>query len=783
MPAQQRFAPATKTYAEHLAEADAYVRDVMRAARAPKMQGEAGPVPLQRRTFLKLAGASGAGLMIGFHVPAAKAASETPQMAGEASKDQSINAFVRVAPDNKVTVYSKAPEIGQGIKTAFGLIIAEELDADWNHVVVEQADFNPKVYGYQGAGGSTSIPRGWDQLRQAGAAAKAMLIAAAAKEWNVKPETITASDSTLRHADSGKMATYGQMANAAAKMPVPDVATLKLKTRAEYKLLGRRHHGVDDPKVVTGKPLFGIDVQLPGMLYCNFTKCPAVGGKVKSFNVAEIKAMPGVVDAFAVEGTGKPTECMPGVAIVAKNTWLAFQAKNKLKVEWDESEASKDSTTDFSKRAREYAKAFPATIDKELGADIGDVDKAFAADGAKVVEAYYEYPFASHANMEPQNTTGWWHDGVIELWSPTQQPNRGLTLVQSALGNLPDDKVVIHQTRAGGGFGRRLMNDYMVEAAVIAKRVNAPVKVQWTREDDFIHDFFRPAGYHQFKAAIDKNGRLDAWREHLITFTADGKKPVSGGDYSGYLVSSNKAPNLRRALTMMDLKIPTGPWRAPEDNAQVFVQQSFMHELSLAAGKDHVQFLIDAVNRNVPELAPKDPKKVNFSPARATGVIKMCAEKAGWGKKLPKGSGLGLAWCYSHSGHVAQAVEISVDAKKRITIHRVVVVADIGPVVDMAGAESQAQGASVDGFSTAMGLHIDIENGRIQQQNYNAYPILRIPFAPKMIEAHFIQSDFPPTGMGEPALPAMAGALGNAIFAATGERLRAMPFKKFGYTV
>ena len=776
MPAQTL--TSTKTYAEHLAESDAYVREIIAEARAPSAR-RAGAAPLKRRTFLKIAGASGAGLMIGFHLQTrAFAASETPQMAGEVSKDTSINAFVRIAPDNKVTVYSKAPEIGQGIKTAFGLIIAEELDADWNHVVVEQADYNPKVYGYQGCGGSTSIPRAWDQLRQAGAAAKAMLIAAAAREWKVEPATITASNSEVRHEASGRFATYGQLANAAAKMPVPDVKTLKLKTRAEYKLLGKRHKGVDDPKIVTGKPLFGIDVQLPGMLYCNFTKCPAVGGKVKSFNAAEIKAMPNIVDAFAVEGTGKPTECMPGVAIIAKNTWAAFQAKNKLVVDWDLSEASKDSTSQFSKLAKEHAKKFPA----EPEANVGDVDKAFAADGAKIVEAYYEYPFASHANMEPQNTTAHWHDGIIEIWSPTQQPNRGQPLVQAALGNLPEDKVVIHQTRAGGGFGRRLMNDYMVEAAVIAQRVNAPVKVQWTREDDFIHDFFRPAGYHAFKGAVDKNGRLDAWAEHFITFTTDGKKPVSGGDYSGYMVSSVKAPNLRRGVTMMPLLIPTGPWRAPGDNAQVFAQQSFMHELALASGKAHPEFLVDAVMRDIPELAPKDPK-VNFSPARAAAVIKLCAEKAGWGKTMAKGSGLGMAWCYSHAGHVAQAVELSVDAKKRITLHRVIVVADIGPVVDMAGAEAQAQGASIDGFSTALGLEINIEGGRIQQQNYNSYPILRIPFAPKMVEAYFIQSDFAPTGMGEPALPAMAPATANAIFQATGERLRQMPFRKFGYTV
>lgn len=760
------------------AESDNYVREIMSAAKAMPDMGDG--LAVKRRTFLKLVSGGGAGLVLGFYLPGpneAHADMETPQTAGDAAKSPVINAFVKIAPDNTVTVYSKAPEIGQGIKTAFGLIIAEELDADWNHTVVEQAPINTKVFGYQGAGGSTSIPRAWDQLRQAGAGAKAMLIAAAAKKWNVKAEEITAQDSRLTHQGSQKSATYGELATEAAKMPVPDPAGLKLKTRAEYRLLGRRHRGVDDPRVVAGKPLFGIDVRLDNMLYCNYTKCPAVGGKVKSANLDEIKKLPNVVDAFVIDGTGKPTEVMPGVAIIAKNTWAAFEAKKQLKVDWDLSEASKDSTTQFAARARQYAKTFPAKPDS----DVGDVDKAFGVADSKIVEAYYEYPFAAHANMEPQNTTAWWHDGVMEMWVPTQQPDRGQTMVMGLL-KLPVEKVVVHQTRVGNGFGRRLMNDYMCEAAFIAQKVNAPVKVQWTREDDFMHDFYRPAGYHQFKGAVDKNGKLDAWREHFITFTADGKKPVSGGDYSGFLVSSCKAPNLRRGVTMMDLKIPTGPWRAPGDNAQVFAQQSFMHELSLAAGRDHVQFLIDAVNRDVPDLVPKNPK-VNFSPARATGVIKLCAEKAGWGKKLPKGSGLGIAWCYSHAGHVAQAVELSVDAKKRITIHRVVVAADIGPVVDMAGAESQAQGATVDGFSTALGLQLRIENGVIQEQNYNAYPILRIPFTPSIVEAYFIQSDFSPTGMGEPAIPAMAPATANAIFAATGERLRAMPFRNFGYSV
>jgi isoquinoline 1-oxidoreductase beta subunit len=745
-------------------ESDDDVRALMNAARGPSADAI---LPLDRRGFFKLAGA---GLVLGFHLPGSARADAAPA-------PPVLNAFVRVAPDNTVTVYSKAPEIGQGIKTALGLIIAEEMDADWSRTVVEQAPIDARTYGYQGAGGSTTIPRAWDPLRQAGAAAKAMLVAAAARQWNVAPAEITARDSLLTHAASGRSATYGSLATAAAGLPAPDPATLKLKTRAQYRLLGRRHRGVDDPKVVRGQPLFGADVRLPGMVHACFTKCPATGGKVESANLDEIKALPRVIDAFVVEGNGKPTEVMPGVAIIARDTWAAFEARKQLQVVWDESQAARESSSELAARARERAKTFPTKFDS----DVGDVDKAFSSAGSRLIEAYYEYPFVAHATMEPQNATAWWHDGIMEIWAPTQQPNSGQRLVAGVLG-LPEDKVVVHQTRVGGGFGRRLLNDYMCEAAAIARRVKGPVKLQWSREDDFSHGFLRPAGYHRFKGAVDGNGRLDAWQEHFITFTADGQRPASGAGYSNYLAYACKAPNLRRGLTLMDLRVPTGPWRAPGCNAQVFAQQCFMHELALAAGRDHVEFLIDAVLRDVPELAPRS-QAVNFDPARAAGVIRLCADKAGWGRSLPKGRGLGLAWCYSHAGHAAQAVELSVDAHKRIVIHRVVVAVDIGQVIDLAGAESQAQGACVDGFSMALAQQIHIENGRVQEQNFDTYPILRLPFAPGSVETHFVPSDFPPTGMGEPALPAMAPAVANAIFAATGERLRAMPFSRFGYRV
>jgi isoquinoline 1-oxidoreductase beta subunit len=742
--------------------ADAYVQDILRAAEA-----QSPPSKLSRRTFFKLTGLAGGGLVLAFYM-----GEHGTALASAKGKEFAPNAFLRITPDGVITLYSKAPEIGQGIKTAFPMIIAEELDADWAQVHVEQAPINPAVYGRQSAGGSRSIPTSWDQLRRAGATGRAMLVSAAAKQWNVPESECTTDKSTVFHSSSNRQLRYAQLASAAAELPVPDEKSLTLKKRSEYKLLGKRITGVDNRAIVTGKPLFGIDQVVPGMLYAVFEKCPAVGGKVREANLDEIKKLPGVKQAFIVNGTGKPTEVMPGVAILANSTWAAMSARRKLKVTWDESTASKDSWTSYVEQAKKLA--------SQSGPDVirntGDVDKVFA--GTKPVEAFYQYPFVAHAPLEPQNTTASFKDGAVEIWSPTQTPESGLKLVADVLG-IATDKVTLHQTRAGGGFGRRLMNDYMCEAAAISKQAGVPVKLQWSREDDMHHDFFRVGGFHSFKGGLDTSGKLVAWQDHFITFTQDGEKPTSGGDLSPDEFPAQVLPNARLTQTKLKLQIPTGPWRAPRSCALAFATQSFIHECAVSAKRDHLDFLLEIMGE--PRWLQQG-NEFSLNTGRAANVIKLAAGKAGWGKALPKGHGLGLAFYFSHAGHFAEVAEVSVDDNRKLTLHRVVVAGDIGPIINMSGAENQVEGAVIDGFSTAMGLEIGFENGRITQNNFDAYPLLRIANAPK-VESYFIQSDFTPTGVGEPALPPVAPAIANAIFAATGYRVRTLPLTKEGFTV
>lgn len=748
------------------------LRDLLQAAEADIHTASRGDgTGLSRRAFLKLSGLAGGGLVLAFWLGDRSVA--LAEVAAGKPGEFMPNAFLRVASDGGIQIYSKGPEIGQGIKTAFPMIIAEELDAKWSDVRVGQAPIDPAVYGRQSAGGSRSIPAAWDQLRQAGAVARAMLVSAAAKTWGVSSAECSTRESTVMHRPSGRTLSYAELADSAAALPMPDPASVALKARKDYRLLGTRISGVDNRAIVTGAPLFGIDQVQPGMLYAVYQKCPATGGRVKQANLDEIKRLPGVKDAFVLEGNGNVAELMPGVAIIATSTWQAFEAKRRLRIEWDESGASADSWSGALQQAQARAKQSGDTTLIETGS----VDSALSG-AAKSVQAFYAYPFLPHATLEPQNCTAWYREGAIEIWAPTQTPERALANVGKLLG-LPNERITLHQTRVGGGFGRRLANDYVCEAAAIAQRVAAPVKLQWTREDDMLHDFYRVAGFHAFRGGVDAAGKISAWHDHFITFSGDGSKPVSGGDLGNNEFPAPLIANFRATQTLLPLQIPCGPWRAPRSNGVAYAVQCFLHELATAAGRDHLAFLLDVLGE--PRwLEPGNERALNTE--RAAAVIRLAAEKAGWGRTLPQGTGLGLAFHFSHAGHFAEVAEVSVTSDKKLRVHKVTVAGDVGPIVNLSGAEHQCQGAVIDGLSTMLGLEVSFEQGRIQETNFDRYPILRLDQAPE-VEVHFIQSEFPPTGLGEPALPPLAPAICNAIYAATGERVRTLPLSRSGFSI
>jgi isoquinoline 1-oxidoreductase beta subunit len=611
----------------------------------------------------------------------------------------------------------------------------------------------------------------WLPLRQAGAAARQMLMQAAASRWEVGVQEVTTANSMVVHTSTGRQFSYLELAGEAADLPTPDISQIELKDPSEFKLLGRRITGVDNVALVTGGTLFGLDKALPDMLYATYVKCPASGGIAQSANLEEIRELPGVTDAFIVQGNGNASELASGVAIVAVDTFSAFKARRSLKVKWDETKAATDNWDD----AREHAMGLAETEGGTVVADIGDAGSALES-AAKRVSAFYDYAFVSHAQLEPQNTTAWVHDGKIEIWAPTQTPQRAESSVASVLGFAADD-VIVHQMRGGGGFGRRLINDPVLEAAAIAKRVDAPVKLTWMREDDMAHDFYRNGGFHAMTGGVDDQGRLTAWRNHFISFSHDGEKPVVGGNILPDIDPGPFIPNYRITQTLLPWQTPCGPWRAPRSNVVAFAHQCFLHELSVAAGRDHLDFLLELFGE------PKWLEEGNahaLHTGRAAGVVRRAAQEAGWGREMPAGRGLGLAFYFSHAGHVAEVAEVSVE-DRHVTVHKVTVAADVGPIINLSGAENQVQGSVIDGLSTMVGQQITFVNGRAQETNFDRYPLLRLPQAPE-VDVHFLDTDYPPTGLGEPALPPLAPAVGNAIYAASGERVRRMPLVKAGWT-
>jgi len=744
---------------------------------------------VDRRGFMKLTGIAGGGLVLAFSLKG-RMIGQAMAADAEVAEGAQLNAFVQVRPDNTIRIYAKNPEIGQGVKTSLPQIVAEELDADWNTVHVEMAPLDAARFGGQFSGGSLSIPMNWMPLRQAGATARTMLVAAAAEEWGVPAGEIKTGNSLLTHGD--KTATYGEMAAAAAKVPVPAAETLKLKERSEWTLMGKRLTGVDNHALVTGQPLFGVDTVVPGMVYANLTQAPQIGAKVKSANLDHIKSLPGIEDAIIMEGAGDPGAFasfnpagaiyLPGVAIIGDSTGAVLAAKKELKVEWDASGVvNTDTWTEFVKQAN----VLKAKEGDTVTGVAGDPDPAFS-NAAKTLESFYTFNFVTHAQLEPNNCTSWVKDdGTVEIWAPAQLPDQGATAAAALLG-IDRSKVTLHMIRAGGGFGRRLANEFVVESTAISARIKKPVKLMRTREDDTLHDFYRPGGFNAFKAALDENGKLLAWTDHFISFSPTGKvgpggppgAPPQKGPRKPSYYPANVLDNARITQTNLKSLTPTGPWRAPGDNTYGWVVNSFLHEVSTAAGRDHVEFMLELLG---------DPRALgpdaghSFHTRRAADVIKKAADMAGWGRTVPKGTGLGAAFYYSHQGHVAHVAEVSVNANKHVKVHKVWSAYDVGPIVNLSGAENQAQGTVVDLISTMM-LEVNVVNGTMQENNFHQYPMRRIMGTPEM-EIVFLDSEFEPTGMGEPGVASLTPAITNAIFAATGERIRQLPIHHQGFRI
>lgn len=736
------------------------------------------PLNPSRRRFLGT-GAIGAGALVIGMTPAGALAA--PNVASNANATFTPNVFISIDRKGIVTLVSKQPEIGQGIKTSLPMVIAEELEIDWKDVRIVQGDLNP-AYGSQGAGGSTSTPTNYEHFHRLGATARTVLVQAAAQTWKVPVAECSAAHGAVVHGATKRKLGYGALVPLAATLPLPDAAQVQLKDPASYKLLGTRIGGVDNAAVVSGKPLFGIDIQLPGMLCAVYAKCPVFGGKPVSANLDAIKAMPGVKDAFIIDGSDNLNGLRPGVAIVASSTWAAFKARRALEVKWDEGVGAGHSWAEFAAQAGAAAgKPGTTTLRKD-----GDVAAAFAG-AAKLVEASYRYPFISHASMEPQNCTAWFKpaDGTLELWAPTQNPGAGQALVTTTFG-IPKEKITLHIIRSGGGFGRRLSSDFIVEAAAIAQKVEAPVKLTWTREDDLQHDHFRPGGFHHLRGGVDANGKLVGWHNHFVTFAnrveRDGKsilQPGSGGSLSGDEFPGRWLTNCLLEQTALECRIPMGPWRAPGSSVFSWVFHSFIDELAHAGGRDPIAFRLELLGDK--DIMPGTGERGQpYSVSRMRNVLKEVAEKSGWGKKqFAKGQGAGVAFHFSHRGYVAEVAEVTVSKEGQLKVDRVVVVTDIGAqIVNLSGAENQVQGSVIDGLSTLMYPELNIEKGRVVQSNFHDYQLLRMPDTPAKIDIHFLKTDYPVTGLGEPVLPPLAPAVCNAIFAATGKRVRELPLSK-----
>lgn len=709
---------------------------------------------MDRRFFLTATAAAGGALTLGLSAADAQHAMGVAVPLGD---------YITLNADNTVTLLSRGPEIGQGLKTSLPMLIAEELDVDWSQVRAETAPVDAKRYGDQGAGGSTSTPKNWEPMRKVGAAGRALLMSAAAAQWNIPVDELTTSKGQVLHAASGRKATYGALAAKAATLPSPDLASIKLKDPKTYAIIGQAKGGIDSPRVLNGEPLFGIDMVLPGMRYAVYVKSPVFGAKLKTCDLDAVKKQPGVTDAFVVEGSDDLHGVRPGVAILAKSWWYAKAAREALNPVWDDAFGAEHDSEIYAKTAQQLLTT-PGAVTKTNG----DVDAAFAR-AAKIIEAQYSVPFIPHVPLEPQNCTAApAKDGGVEIWAPTQNPGSGADLVAKTL-NLPRDKVTVHMRRTGGGFGRRLENDYMAEAATIALKAGAPVKLLWMREDDVAHDYYRPGSFHKLRAAIDADGKVIAYHVHGVTFTYNGKI-AQGANIDGDQFPAVVADTYRFEQATIPTIISTGYLRAPSSNGLGFVHESFWDEICHAAGKDPVEHRLSHLAAHA--AAPVPPR--GYNPVRMQAVLQSVAERSGWGKtKVEPGIGYGVACYFSHSGYFAEVAKVKVTPDDWQVL-KVWCVGDVGStIVNPSAARNQVEGAILDGIGS-LRQEIHFDKGAARESNFDAIPMMRMSQAPQ-IDVAFHLSDFPPTGLGEPALPPVLPAVANAIFAACGVRVRDLP--------
>ena len=681
--------------------------------------------------------------MLGFKWDSAKAEMPTILDAADPMAVPSFNSYLSIATDGTINIFSPNPELGQNIMTSFAQIVAEELDADWTKVRVSQAPLDTQKFDRQLTGGSGAIPHSWMRLRKAGATARWLLLNAAAQQWNVPANECTADTGFIIHTPSKKKLGYGELATAASSIEVPK--EVPLKDRKDFKLIGKPIKNVRNKEIVTGKPLYGLDVYKEGMVHAMIQRPPAFGTKIKSIDSAAAKAAPGILDVVQFQ---------QNVAIVGNSTWQIMKAKKLLKVEY-EKEGKIESSADHDAIFTALMDGPKATVHRKDG----DVEAAFA-NAAKIIKGEYQCPFLPHNPLEPMNFFAHVKEDSVELVGPTQTPQSARQAV-SKLVNIPQEKITLEITRLGGGFGRRLKFDYVVEAAELSSIIKKPVKVIWSREDDMMGGSYRPAVRYRFEAALDASGNMIGYKLRGVGINA-------GNSTRQDNFPSGAVPNLLIESANHESPITTGAWRAPTTNFLAFAEQTFLDEVAEAAGKDPVQFRLELLDK-----ARKTPVgKISYDIERFDNVIRKVAEKSGWGKK--KGVFQGFSVYFSHASYVGQVCEVAMkDGKPEV--EKIYAVSDCGQVINSSGALQQVMGAIVDGYGHAMFGKLSFTGGMAEQNNFNTYRLIRMKEIPE-IEASFVDNGKDPTGLGEPALPPTGGAVANALYKATKQRMKKQPF-------